>query len=112
MDAGKLDRRFRFEFRDDADDGYGNTKADWVPQFTRWAGLAYRRGGEGVLAGRLEGRQPAILTVRRDSETSRITNDWRCIDDGDGTVFAIRENPTRTDDRLFYEMLIEAGVAA
>jgi len=112
MSAGKLDRRFRFEARADEDDGYGNTTGGWSVQFTRWGGLAYRRGGEGVIAGRLEGRQPAILTVRRDGDTSRISNDWRCVDEGDGTVFAIRENPTRTDDRLFLEMLVEAGVAA
>lgn len=109
--AGDLDRRFRFEKRADADDGFGNTKAEWVPQFKRWAGLIYRRGGEGVIAGRLEGRQPAIMKVRRDGSTSQISNDWRCIDDHDGTVFAIRENPTRTPDRMYLEMLVEAGVA-
>lgn len=112
MSVGKRSHRFRFEKREDVDDGYGNTKAGWVHQFTRWVGLAYRRGGEGVLAGRLEGRQPAILTVLRDSETRQITNDWRCIDDEEGMVFAIRENPTPTDDRHELEMLIEAGVAA
>jgi head-tail adaptor len=113
MAVGEFTFRFRFEKRETLDDGYGNTVAgEWVLQFSRFAGLAYRRGGEGVIAGRLEGRQPAILMVRRDPDTRQITNDWRCIDDAEGRVFAIRENPTTTDDRHFLEMLVEAGVAA
>lgn len=113
MAAGGLDQRFRFEKREEADDGYGNTvTGDWLPQFTVWAGRKYLRGGESVIADRLQARQPAILRIRNSSQARQITAEWRAVDDRTGTVFAIRENPTVTDDRAYLEMLVESGVAA
>lgn len=112
MDAGRLDQRFRFEKRIEADDGYGNSQGDWHVQFTLWAGRKFLRGGEAVLAARLEARQPAILTIRNSTDARQITADWRAIDDRTETVYAIREDPKMTDDRAFLEFLVEAGVAA
>lgn len=111
--SGELDQRFRFEKRAEMDDGYGNTVAGaWELQFTVAAKRAFRRGGEQVLAARLQARQPAIITIRNSRQARQITAEWRAVDDRTGTVFAIREEPTETDDQLFLEMLAESGVAA
>lgn len=110
--AGSLDRRIRFEMRNAVEDGRGNTvSGDWLLQFTVWAKRTYRRGGEGVLAARLESRQPVILRIRNSRRARTITADWRAVDDRDGTVYNIRENPQETDDRAYLEMLVESGVA-
>ncbi len=109
--AGMLDRRVRFEKRLDVNDGAGNTRGEWVKQFACAAGRTFLRGGEGVLASRLESRQPVILTIRNSRAARTISADWRAIDERDGRVFNIRENPKESGDRSMLEMLAEAGVA-
>lgn len=110
--AGKMDRRIRFERREDVDDGYGNTVAgDWTPQFEQAAHRQWLRGGESVFAARLESRQPAIITVRDSAQARSVTADWRAVDTRDGRIYNIRENPKESDDRRFLEMLAESGVS-
>lgn len=114
--AGDLTDRLQFERREEKQDGYGNAVAgDWIPQFERWAKIRARRGGEGILAARLEARQPAVVTIRYSRAAAAITADWRAVEmiagRATGRVFNIRENPVRTDDRAYLEMLVESGVA-
>ena len=108
--AGELDRRIRFEKRLEAEDGFGNEQGSWAEQFECWAKRQFLRGGEQVIASRLESRQPAILTVRNSVNTRMITSEWRAIDKRDGRIFNIREDPKESDDRAMLEMLAEAGV--
>lgn len=114
--AGELRERFIFEVREDLSndsppgDGFGNMQGGWQPQFTVWAKYHPLRGTESVMASRLQGRQPAILTVRASSQTRRITTDWRCRDKRTGEAFNIR-SITRYPDRSGYDLLIEGGVA-
>lgn len=111
MAAGPLNQRWRFEKRSESADGYGNTVSTWSAQFTAWTGRRDLRGGEGVMASRLEGKQPAILTVRAATSTTRtITTDWRAVNVNTGQVMNVR-SVTETPDRKFIEMLCEAGVA-
>ena len=111
--AGEMRRRLRFEMRTGpVDDGYGNTVAGaWTPQFTVSAAVKYMLGSESVLAARLEGRQPAVVTVRMSTNTKRITHEWRAVDVRSGAVFALKEPPRDPGDG-FLEMLTESGVAA
>lgn len=110
--AGSLDRRIRFEKRMEKNDGRGNpVSGDWLPQFTLWARRRWLRGGETVLAARLESRQPVVLTVRATGRSRLITSDWRAVDEGDGAVYNIRENPKEGDSRAYLDMLAESGVA-
>lgn len=110
MRSGRLDRLATFQRRTEAVDGYGNTLSDWSPAFTRPCHVLYKRGGETVQAARLEGRQPVVVTVRRDPETDTITSDWRCLIDG--RVYNVREYPTPSENRLYLEFLAESGVAS
>lgn len=115
MIAGELRERVTFDRRQetnpDAPDDYGNTVSDWVEQFTVWGSYKPLRGGETVMAGRLEGRRPQIVRVRRSPDTLLITADWRARDVHTDEVFAIRE-VTPTPDRKWVELLVESGVAA
>jgi head-tail adaptor len=111
--AGEMKRRLRFEMRTGpVDDGYGNTVAgSWTSQFTVAAAVKYLLGSETVLAARLEGRQPAVITVRTSTNSKRITHEWRAVDTRSGAVYALKE-PPRDAGLGFLEMLAELGVAA
>lgn len=112
MDAGRLDRRFSFFRRVEREDGAGNTVAEYVLQFSQAGNRKWQRGGETVLAARLESRQPVILTIRKSVQAGAVNSDWRVVDDRDGTIYNVRENPRASDDRGYFEFLAESGVAA
>lgn len=112
MDAGRLDRRYQFSLRQEVDDGHGNHEGGWVPQFEAAGNRKFLRGGETVLASRLTGRTPAIVTIRNSENARRITADWRITDKRTGQTMAVREDPRESDNRAYLEMLVESGVAA
>lgn len=111
MRAGQLRERVTFAVRGTgADDGYGNTLGAWSDQFTVSARVKPLRGGETVLADRLAGRQPVVITVRRSDSTATITPDWRAEDARSGTVYNIRAvTPGERHDLI--DLLAESGVA-
>lgn len=109
--AGDLRHRLAFDKREEVDDGYGNTVADWQEQFTRAAAFTYERGNEAVMAARLEGRSIIRVRLRSDSSTRTITTDWRARDARLGTVYAITDVDAVTD-RQWVWLRIEEGVAA
>lgn len=79
--AGQLRERVTFQRRDRTPDGYGNEVAGgWTDQFTVYARLMPRLGGEEVIAARMTGVQPYILTVRSSSLTRGVSPDWRAYD--------------------------------
>lgn len=108
--AGRLNQRFRFESRAEQSDGAGNTVSNWVARFVTAAARQNLKGGEAVMASRLEGRQPVILRIRVSTDSRAVTTDWRAVDARSGEAFNIRSK-TETDDRLYFDMLCESGVA-
>ena len=110
MQAGDLHYRVAFARRVDVDDGYGNTKGAWLEQFQCRAAYRQLRGGESVMAGRLEGRHTQIITVRSSSHTRQIGTDWRVRDVRTGDEFNIRD-VTHETDRQWISLLVERGVA-
>ncbi|MCG7507064.1 head-tail adaptor protein [Mesorhizobium retamae] len=112
MDAGRLNRRLQFSKRQDQDDGAGNTKGTWIPQFECAAGIKRLKSGEGVLAARLEAKEQIIVTVRRSANTKQITHEWLAEDMRSGAVYMVKEEPRESDDRGFFDFLAMSGVAA
>lgn len=78
--------------------------------FTTRAHIRYLRGGETVQASRLEGKQPAVVTVRRHSQTLQITPETVMKDARRGTIFNVRA-VVPTLDRQYIEITAESGVA-
>lgn len=112
MRAGDLNSRVTFQRRVTADDGYGNEVGEWQTQFTVWAGFKPLRGTETVMAARLSGRQPYIVTIRQSSQTRQITTDWRAVDARNSSrVFNIRAITDPDGTRAWLEVLTEQGVA-
>lgn len=83
----------------------------WQTQFSVRAAYRHLRGGEDVMAGRLQGRHTQIITVRASAQTRQITPEWRLVDARDGTVFNVRDVTLETD-RLWVSILCERGVAS
>lgn len=111
--AGSLHHRLRFESPSPTDDGAGNYTDGWTLEFEQSCGLKNLKGGEAVLADRLSGRQPVVITVRRSTRTRAIAPDWRAVDVRTGVIYQIKAPPADMDDRrLWLDILAEMGVAA
>lgn len=113
MYAGRLRERFCFEERatlNEPGDGAGTITERWLPRCTAWASLKLLRVGEDVLASRLTGVKPGILTVRASRETRDIRTEWRAINRITGETYNIR-SVEPSADRSMIEMLVSAGVA-
>jgi head-tail adaptor len=108
--AGELRDRVAFDAETTGDDGYGNTITGFAEQFIVSAKIRYLRGTEPVLADRLQGVQPVVVTVRASDNTRTITPSWRARDVRSATVFNIRA-VTPSDDRHGIDLLCEAGRA-
>lgn len=109
--AGDLVERVAFDQQVSSPDGGGGTYKNWVEQFQCRAGIRYLKGGESVIASRLEGTQPAVIRVRRVEQTKLVTSDWRIRDVRTGDEYNIRSKP-KTVDRQYIEFTCESGVAA
>jgi head-tail adaptor len=108
--AGTLIELMAFEAPVSSADGHGGTLTGWEEQFRTRASLRNLRGGETVQASRLRGVQPVVLTIRAQSAASAVTPSWRVRDVREGTVYNVRAI-VRSDDRAFYEITAESGVA-
>lgn len=110
--SGDLYYKVHCQKRQVVDDGYGNTvSGPFETQFTVRAAYRHLRGGETVMASRLENKHPMVVTVRSSSETRQITADWQLVDARDGTAYAVRD-VTHETDRRWVSLLVEKGVAA
>lgn len=109
MAAGKLNERFAFDRRENSSDGYGNTVASWHQEYACAARRQFLRGGEGMIAARLQGTQTALITVRACVESKAITTEHRARDVRTGDIYNVREAKI-TEDRAFVELLCEKGV--
>lgn len=74
LQAGKLNRRVRFQRRAPGAGGRTGSWEDIVGGGLLSCSVLYLRGGETVVGERLEGRQPAIITVRASRVTVSLTN--------------------------------------
>lgn len=111
MEAGRLDKRLQFQRPFEIEDGAGNYTNGWQPEFTQAANIKFLRGGETVLASRLEQTAPLIVTIRASIQAKAIGGDWRAVDTRSGVVYQVKEAPRESDDRGFLEMLCMCGVA-
>jgi SPP1 family predicted phage head-tail adaptor len=111
--AGELRERITFAARQSADDGYGGTIGGFADRFTVAARVRTLKGGEQVMASRLQGLQPVIITVRYSDDTKQIAADWQARDARSGKIYAITAPPANTDERKGYlDILATEGAPA
>lgn len=83
-DAGELTRKVKFQQR--AADANGDRIGAWTDIVTRQAKIVPKVGGESVNAERMEGNQPVVIYVRRDSLTKAVDGSYRAIDARDTSI--------------------------
>lgn len=110
MRAGDLDHRVAFDKPVGSVTPTGGQVTEWQEQIAGvWAAMKFLRGSETVIAARLSGRQPVVVTVRASGATRAIGPTWRMRDLRSGTIYAIR-SIILSDDRAFVELTCESGV--
>lgn len=113
FEPGRLRSRIYLQSRDLASDGMGSMipAGEFVTRHEVWAELRPMRGSETVIAARLEGRQPFIVTVRRSSATLQVNTAWRIVEKADpNRIHAITAPPSDpTGEREVLEILTVLG---
>jgi len=111
MQAGRLNRRVRFEARADAANVGGVVKADWATVFGPVsARLRPLRGGEEMTAARLGGREVFEVYLRGCAGVRALTSDMRMVDVRDGRTFNVLQPPMNVDERgAEYMLTVERG---
>jgi SPP1 family predicted phage head-tail adaptor len=109
--AGGMRSRLRFEMRPkQADDGNGNTEGAWEEQFCSAAKVEPLKGSETVIAARLAGVQPVIITIWSHCRARQVTNAWRCVDTRTGAVYNIQAAVNPDQNNRLIELLAQTGV--
>lgn len=113
MQAGELDCRVTLSSPTPVTDEYGNEEQGYTAEFTVWAKHLDLRGGEQVMAARLQGRQPSVFTVRSSAETRGIVPEWRLTVERTGAVYNVRAvSRAQEEPDALLDLLCETGVAA
>ena len=105
MRAGQLSKRATLLEPVKDVDLDGQPVRSWVERGTVWCNVRWLRGGESVMQARLASKSPAIVTMRASTLTWRVTSEWKLRIDG--RDFDAKEDPRETDDRAFFEVLME-----
>lgn len=109
--AGDLNQRVAFDKREEVDRGDGVTVGAWKEHFIVSAGFLHLRGGEGVMASRLQGNHTQVIFVRASSLTKQVNTSWRIRDVRKDVIYNIRDF-TATNDRQWIDFLCQSGVAS
>ena len=108
----ELRARVRFERRARVVDGYGNTQGSWTPLFECYAQLTPTKGGEAVIAARLQSASVWDLWVRFSSDTRGVTAEDRVVNARDPRqVYNIRWVADMDGDSRWLLMQLEQGIA-
>jgi head-tail adaptor len=105
----QLHERVAFDSETKTADGLGGYAVTWAQQFETRAHYIQMRGGEKVIAARLEGVHPMVVRLRRCTAALAVTHDWRMRDVRTGDVYQVRD-VTPTTDRRWIDVLVERGV--
>lgn len=111
MRAGEQTALFSFEKREPLPgDAYGVSEGSWIEQFRCSVKMVPLRRGEAVIASRLSGIQPYVLTIRSFIESRKVKTDWRACDVRTGITYNIR-TVEPSPDRASIDLLVDAGGA-
>lgn len=109
--SGSLSERIAFLQQVEGDDGYGGVVVGWQSIFEEPARLAPKLGSEPVVAGRLQGIQPYLLTVRSSTRTRSVTPAWRVRNVRTGREYNIKTSVNVDERNAYLEMLVVEGEA-
>lgn len=104
---GQMRNEVSLKVYEGVDDGYGNVVGDWVEKEAAWARIQPLKGSETIIAARLSGVQPVVITVRVTPAIAAMTSAWRVKDTRNDLIYQIK-SVANTDERgEFLEILAE-----
>lgn len=113
--AGDLTELVAFETRIWQPDGAGGHDGIWNEAFRCRARVQPLAGGETVIAGRLQGRQPFVVSVRAEARTRAVTTQYRirhlAPDGSINRIYKVTSPPADMDGkRRFVDILAVEGI--
>jgi head-tail adaptor len=109
---GQLRERVAFQVREFVDDEMGNPQSgEFTDVYECAARIVPKLGGETVLASRLTGTQPMLITVRKCRALDDLGTDWRLRDVRTGVVYDIKSISNPDEQKKYLEMLAVSGGA-
>lgn len=110
MGSGDLREKFTIRRATLTDDQWGGQTETWSEYLTCAASITLSRGGETVIAARLQAQQPAILRIRTSAAARDIKPTDKAVNARTGEVWNIKEYPREArDSRGYLEFLIQSG---
>jgi SPP1 family predicted phage head-tail adaptor len=88
--AGDLREKVEFLKLVSVPDGAGGSTQSWVVQFAARAAIKVLKAGENVLAGRLQGTQTLVATLRYQAAVAAVDGTWRLRSVRTGSEYNIR----------------------
>lgn len=102
INPGEMRTQVAFQQNTPTQDAEGATVDSWVTQFTLWAKIQHRRGGEQDGADRYVQRYNEIVMVHyHPTLAAADTETWRMLIDGEPVNIIDIENPRRANRYLF-----------
>lgn len=107
--AGDLREKVEFLKEVSTPDGGGGSTIEWVVQITTRAAIKALKAGEAVMAGRLQGTQTLVATVRWQDALGDVDGAWRLRNARTGNDYNIRA-VTPDVRKAWVDVLCEADV--
>lgn len=81
---------------------------DWETRAQCWARIKPMTGSETIIAARLTGKQPAIITVPINPETAAMISDWRIVHQHTGKIYEVKSLADMGERGEQWEILAES----
>ncbi|UPT93023.1 phage head closure protein [Bradyrhizobium barranii subsp. apii] len=108
--AGDLRSEIKLERQVLTPDGAGGSTVEWVEVVTTPARIKYLKGGETVMAGRLQGNQTVVVTLRNQPGLGDADTTWRLTSTRSNRVYDIKAF-TLSEDGAWLDILADTGVS-
>lgn len=108
INAGQMDRLISLQWREytGEDDIYGSPIYNEGERTGVWARIQPLKGSETIIAARLTGIQPVVVTIAWEPELSTMTSSWTLKDEA-GVPYDIKSVANMDEKRQFIEILAE-----
>lgn len=81
----------------------------WETIFSTAARLVPKLGSEDVVANRMQGKQPYVMTVRGETRTRSVTTSWRVVNARTSALYSIKSSANVDERGAYIDFLVVEG---